>query len=444
MSTGETVGKHPLVVAMVAVLGRLSQFKTLWHQAEAAYFDPAAFRLALQNAITTARTVTFILQKHKDAIPAFEPWYKTFTDRFGADPVMRWALEARNKIEKQGDLETLSQVRAELVQAYAGHPATAWMPAIGATPEQIRRSIPEKYLDRHVIETGVLAIERRWVDSELPDREILDALAHVYGQFAQLVVGLHDHLGWPIPPQQPGMGEHLIADLLPDGRTKSMQRPPVDRTIHITVRDGNLIDMLAIPTPDDPKLLKEARKRYGKAAGGWDKLADAETFEQVAEVFFEQACVLMLHDGYHLPRVFLFKGRLPVETISPRTKDRREKYLLMRQLAERVRALEADGVMFISEAWTARPSELEPDQFAVDSKTRGEALVLWAASADGLQKSLQAKIIRKKVKTHKVKAMGPTERDTQKALVLFAPILEVWGRLGDLRLDDDSAWPEGF
>jgi hypothetical protein len=46
---------------MNSVLGRLKQVNALWHQAELAYFEPAAFRAALRSCITTARTVTFIL-----------------------------------------------------------------------------------------------------------------------------------------------------------------------------------------------------------------------------------------------------------------------------------------------------------------------------------------------------------------------------------------------
>jgi hypothetical protein len=71
--------------------------------------------------------------------------------------------------------------------------------SINWSTDQIRRSIPAKLLSQHVIDNGVLSIERRWVDSELPDTEVLDALAHIYGQLALLIVNLHDHLGVPIP-----------------------------------------------------------------------------------------------------------------------------------------------------------------------------------------------------------------------------------------------------
>jgi hypothetical protein len=46
-----------------------------WHQATDAYFDSDAFRVAIQSAIQTMRSVTFILQKNKAIIPDFDRWY---------------------------------------------------------------------------------------------------------------------------------------------------------------------------------------------------------------------------------------------------------------------------------------------------------------------------------------------------------------------------------
>lgn len=426
---------HPVVVALKSILERLRQMNRLWHKAEESYFDPPSFRISLQNCITTARTVTFILQSHKAAIPGFEEWYRPHTERFASDHVMRWAVKARNKIEKQGDLETLSQVRAELVAAYALNPITSWLPAINATPELIRLSIPPGWLDEHVISNGLIAIERRWVDAELPEYEVLDALAHVYGQLALLVVSLHDHLGLSIPPQQPEMGEHLIANLLPDGRLKSMERPSAQRKFYTKVSDGASVAGLFIPTQTKPEIDKKARKKYAKI-GDWASLNPPKTFEEFSESLFGQACKLALHDNNHLPFFFLFKGLLLFSVIGLPTRHRRDKYLAMHEMAERVRATGADGVMFISEAWTAHHTALQPGQFPADVPNRRESLCLWAAAADGFRISFEAEILRKKVKKHKIKKMGPTKRVPQAKIVAFAPILEVWGRLDDLELVD--------
>src|SRR5262245_37576044 len=136
-----------LAKGLMAVVGRLKQVNTLWHEALAAYFEPGRFSIAVQNCITTSRTVTFILQSHKAAFPGFDNWYPTFQQKFADDPVMVWAKDARNKIEKQGDLQTLSQIRAELIAAYLANPVTEWITSpVGLSPDQIRRSVPDRLL----------------------------------------------------------------------------------------------------------------------------------------------------------------------------------------------------------------------------------------------------------------------------------------------------------
>src|SRR5204863_716209 len=111
------------------------------------------FIISVQNCITTSRTVTFILQSHKSAVPGFDDWYAIYRKRFGEDPMMQWAKNARNKIEKQRDLETFSQVRAQLIAAYAGNPRTNWIPSeIVWSPAQLLRRIPPRLLDAHTVE----------------------------------------------------------------------------------------------------------------------------------------------------------------------------------------------------------------------------------------------------------------------------------------------------
>ena len=85
----------------------------------------------MQNVIQSLRSVTFILQSHKAKIPNFVQWYGNYVDekhgkrgewqnRLYADPLMRWIVDARNKIEKQGDLESRSFVRAEIIELARG------------------------------------------------------------------------------------------------------------------------------------------------------------------------------------------------------------------------------------------------------------------------------------------------------------------------------------
>ena len=296
--------------ALGAVLGRLSHLKANWNDALSNYFDFGGFLISLQNCITTSRTVTFILQSHKSAIPDFDSWYAPFKVKFDQDPLMRWAKLARNKIEKQGDLEVLSQVRAELIAGYAYNPATNWMPSkVIWSSEQFRRSIPRNLLDAHVVENGALAIERRWIDVELPSHEVLDALAHVYGQLALMVISLHEHCRVVIPEHAPELGEHLLRNLLPDGRVPSMERPFEDRGVYIAVKDGSILGYRREFRTVDRAAAQKASKRYGDNVT-WSRLTEARSLQDVAQIYFHNARAVMLKDGYHVSMFIPLKDNM--------------------------------------------------------------------------------------------------------------------------------------
>jgi hypothetical protein len=70
--------------------------------------------------------------------------------------------------------------------------------------------------------------------------------------------------------------------------------------------------------------------------------------------------------------------------------------------------------------------------------------VLWGANAQGEVIDLRAEIERKKFKRHKVRCLQPTIVDQGGRIIFLAPVLEVWGKLDVLRLNDEDGWPEGF
>jgi hypothetical protein len=137
---------HPKQITacpLAAVDQRLADSHRFWHQAEAAYFDPDGFRLGAQSAIQTLRSVTFILQKNKDAIAGFEQWYGGWQKRLRVDELMRWIVNARNRIEKEGDLETHSYVRAEIFASYLDEGPRIEVPAsLFQNPAALLRTIP--------------------------------------------------------------------------------------------------------------------------------------------------------------------------------------------------------------------------------------------------------------------------------------------------------------
>ncbi len=105
-------------------------------------------------------------------------------------------MEARNRIEKQGDLEAYSFISAEIVASHLDDGPKIQVPAkLSDAPLVLLKSIPESLLGEHIKKDGILRIRRRWIENSLPDIELLDAVATAYGQLADLVHSAHEQMG---------------------------------------------------------------------------------------------------------------------------------------------------------------------------------------------------------------------------------------------------------
>ena len=89
----------------------------MWHEALEAYSDPDRFTGHLNAVIQGLRNVTWVLQKELKQKEGFEDWYRSRQDAMKADPRIRWLVSARNRIEKQGDLETKSTAHVRVIVA---------------------------------------------------------------------------------------------------------------------------------------------------------------------------------------------------------------------------------------------------------------------------------------------------------------------------------------
>jgi hypothetical protein len=406
--------------AAEAVVQRLFQMRQLWEDAAKSYFDPPRFQLDLQNCITVSRTVTFILQANKEHIDGFDDWYATHRLRWNNDPIMRWARDARNAIEKQGDLTTHSQVRATIIASYLDGPETEWLPqALFMSPEQVFRTVPAKFRVPHIVENGTLLIERRWVDSELPEIEVLEALSHVYGEFADVLVDFMNtnHLKIPLN----------LANTRPD----AMGALAMDRALYLSMRDGsptgNRYFRKSLERPEKGTI-RRVKKRYGPGAQ-WAKLGAAKTFEDVASEFFNHARIVLQRDGYHRSLTFFLKGKQIIQMIPTDHPDRASRYVLMRDFAKLARIEGADGVFMIAEAWTAAAEDAPESGFAVDAKNRGEALMMHAANATGDTFVMQAPFYRRRPGGKKVKRVDAAETVRDGLQFVVFPFLREWGVL---------------
>jgi hypothetical protein len=161
---------------------RLADCLDLFMKTKSSYFDPDAFRLNLNNCIQTLRTVTFVLQKQKSISTKFDSWYEQWQNRMRGDPILKWLLKARNTIVKEGDLSTLSFARASIVESWFGAPILE-MEVPPSTKTEDMAQLLAHQASKGIFVVGLLRLERRWVDSELPAHEILESIAHSFQLF---------------------------------------------------------------------------------------------------------------------------------------------------------------------------------------------------------------------------------------------------------------------
>jgi hypothetical protein len=132
---------------------------------ENAYFEPYEFRVNLNSFVQETRNVTFILQKNKKDIPGFEEWYSKWQERMRRDVLMKWAVESRNRITKQGDLETESYSMLtfttdwtdDLTREFRARPS---VPSTVLIQEALAR-IPSELISEEIVVLRRATVDRR-------------------------------------------------------------------------------------------------------------------------------------------------------------------------------------------------------------------------------------------------------------------------------------------
>src|SRR6478609_5941356 len=86
------------------------------------YFNPPEFRRNLNAAMEALRSSTWVLQKACEQLPSFQGWYDTQQAAMRHDPKLRWLVDSRNRVIKEGDLEGHSTARISIFRGWESEP----------------------------------------------------------------------------------------------------------------------------------------------------------------------------------------------------------------------------------------------------------------------------------------------------------------------------------
>lgn len=425
MAQGDATGTGDC--PLLPVHRRLEDLHLQWHAAQEAYFEPEAFRRAIQTAIQTSRTVSFILQSNKRVVPGFEDWYEKWKAEFRSIPLMRWMVDARNKIEKQGDLEAHSFIRAEIIASHIGGGPVIEVPAeLFDAPLKLLKSIPDGRMGAHIRRDGVLRIQRRWVENSLPDFELLDAVAIAYGHLSLLLDDAHRQMGLKVPERRSVETGELYDAGAMQGRMPCMIGHGDLLSLDIWLADGRPIKFdRTVQVFDRARSAAKAdgmKARYGIHPK--DVFGNTDEVENILRALFSTARSMIEKDGYHSNIIFNLKGNSVVDITEFRPGEHGHKYLMMREAAHDVIRKGVDATIFIGEAWMASIATMDSYQRAADAPERKEVLTATLVRKVGEPIQLIAPIVRKGNQV----SVEETCTLQGGAQFMFAPFYRAWGR----------------
>lgn len=273
---------------------RLQEAHRLWHQALDLYSEPEGFRINLNACIQALRNVTFVLQKEHAGVPNFEHWYTNWQMHMKQDPIMRWLVDARNTIVKEGDLETRSHSMVSVIDYYFTTPVfVSEMPPLLTTDMIATQLAASKNAPEALKGKAFIKVERCWVVNNLPDAELLETLAHAYGVLSNVVSDAHKEAGFKVFIALRNADGNNAAWKNPteqlNGRLPCMVTSVEQRTSWAEFGSGATVVPAVLPIPFNPTLEAKARKRYADIKVPPGLATDQNTLRQAAELYFEHA-----------------------------------------------------------------------------------------------------------------------------------------------------------
>ncbi|MBF0310526.1 MAG: hypothetical protein HQL56_13455 [Magnetococcales bacterium] len=289
--------------------------------------------------LQTSMTITFIIQKNRESIPNFDAWYSsTVLQPWGSDEVMKWAKEARNTIEKEGDLDLNSSLRLTLIYSHLEKDDKiiefSRTDFLGAGVRKLVR-LAQKNLPSGVSRSASVKIERRWVTSSLPHRELLQSLIYVYARTYDCCKNLANHLNSKLD-------ETIQDPTIFINKTQSHQTGYFKMNSRYQYSfDTRLISIDKTFKPDQAIL---DLFNTGQALSG--------SLENIFEYYSKMANTIFSHFGSHHPSLFIFNENWQViDYISTQFSDQADKFIFWRFIADRIAALQAFGLVWIAESW---------------------------------------------------------------------------------------------
>jgi len=240
---------------------------------------------------------------------------------------------------------------------------------------------------------GTIRVQRRWVDDQLPEYELVDALREMYRAVASIVRTAHRKSGADPCTIKPFPRSCFTTLIDPELLCMPAGETIPSKLFDLSTGEFSHFEWMTIERNED--LAEVGRQRYGAPPGFTkDPIVHAMERLELSKQFLEA-------DGYAGPMLLLFKGG-EGRLLGLSFQDGHPRELKVAATVESVGAWQFDGAVFTSETWLSSggrgsllgvPAEdLLPsnDEYfsAAKGGDRDEALIVIGLSADGRSRAL--------------------------------------------------------
>lgn len=334
---------------------RLKDLSIILNNCYDKYFDPELFRMFVNQFLQTSRTVTFIIQKNKKDIPDYDNWYQhNVLNEWKNDPLMTWAKNSRNIVEKQGDLDMYSKAKSKLIFSHLEEEDINYIEDDRLLNIRVKRLIrlAQKKIPSDILDSASIQTERIWITKSFSSIELTQALSLVYSRVYSCCQKLAIHLGSTISEDIP---TPIKIDLNRDG-VKQVEFIKLSDLKKYRLNYSTVFSNYSVIPPtliNKIQLINEQSKV--------SSLSEAvEKYSKLAENVFHEY-------GNHFSMLFFLDNHFDsIDFLSVDFTDQADKFIFWRMVAEKTKVLNAHAIIFISEFWVRK---LKNNNFTSSSQT---------------------------------------------------------------------------
>ncbi|RQU62886.1 hypothetical protein DF143_09560 [Burkholderia cenocepacia] len=296
---------------------------------------------------------------------------------------MTWAKDARNVVEKEGDLEMQSTLRATVLYSYSSDEdmviETNRQELLKADIDHLFQVALRK-LPPGIADAAVLKIQRLWVANSLPDCELIYALTYTYSQLHRVCCDLAAHLDSALDASIPHPTE-IDPSSTDVARVRFIKFGKSGIAKHTTFR------MDADPNYKPPAALLRLKEEFGVTP-------KPSSLGEVVAMQAKMAQFTFEHHGNHMPMLVLYdKDWKQIDFMSTAFVDQSDKFLFWRNVADRAFYLKAYAMIWTGETWL-RDIKDHNDRPIRDLPIIGEQLHVVGADATGATEVVKWNISR--------------------------------------------------